>query len=144
MTECHCSPCPAVQNRRRNKEKFSQVAYLITTVSTIPGIFLTCVGSDCWVASMILTVGFRARFGEGVGVVGAAGDIAARRLPLALLPCPLVTTEVTAPPVPVEVMNVVLGFWWWTTVPDEVSLWAAAEPEIHAYLVIELIVSLTS
>ena len=88
---------------------------------------------------MILTVGFRARFGEEVG---AAGDIAARRLPLALLP--LVTKEVTAPPVPVEVMNVVLGFWWWTTVPDEVSLWAAAEPEIHAYLVIELIVSLTS
>ena len=109
MTECHCSPCPAVQNRRRNKEKCSQVASLITTVSTIPGIFLTCVGSDCWVASMILTVGFRARFGEGVGVVGAAGDIAARRLPLALLPCPLVTKEVTAPP-PVEVMNVVLGF----------------------------------
>ena len=110
MTECHCSPCPAVQNRRRNKEKFSQVAYLITTVSTIPGIFLTCVGSDCWVASMILTVGFRARLGEGVGVVGAAADIATRRLPLALLPCPLVTKEVTVPPVPVEVMNVVLGF----------------------------------
>ena len=81
---------------------------LITTVSTIPGIFLTCVGSDCWVASMILTVGFRARLGEGVGVVGAAADIATRRLPLALLPCPLVTKEVTAPPV--EVMNVVLGF----------------------------------
>ena len=99
--------CALVQNRRRNKEKL--VAYLITTVSTIPGIFLTCVGSDCWVASMILTVGFLARFGEGVGVVGAAGDVAARRLPLALLPCPLVTTEVTAPP-PVEVMNVVLGF----------------------------------
>ena len=60
---------------------------------------------------MILTVGFRARFGEGLGVVGAAGDVAARRLPLALLPCPLVTTKeaVTAPP-PVEVTNVVLGF----------------------------------
>ena len=55
---------------------------------------------------MILTVGFRARFGEGVG---AAGDVAARRLPLALLPPPLLTTEVTAAP-PVEVMNVVLGF----------------------------------
>ena len=107
MTECHCSPCPAVQNRRRNKEKFSHVAYL-TTGSTIPGIFLTCVGSDCWVASMILTVGFRARLGEGVGVVGAAGDIAARRLPLALLP-PLVTKEVVTAP-PVEVMNAVLGF----------------------------------
>ena len=106
MTECHCSPCPAVQNRRRNKEKL--VAYLITAVSTIPGIFLTCVGSDCWVASMILTVGFLARFGEGVGVVGAAGDVAARRLPLALLP-PLVTKEVVTAP-PVEVMNAVLGF----------------------------------